>query len=87
MLKQLHIIISRPYINCRLYEHLYKRNISRKTHPYIPTQHLIPGLQYPNPEIPGLGSGLGIANTIANGEIAQRHVNHSILAVSQPSNE
>ena len=41
MLKQLHIISSRPYINCWLYKHLYKRNISRKPHPYIPTQHPI----------------------------------------------
>jgi len=43
MLKQLHIISSRPYINCWLYKHLYKRNISRKPHLYIPTQLPIMG--------------------------------------------
>ena len=47
MLKQLHIISSRPYINCWLYKHLYKGNISRKPHPYITTQHPIMGTYRP----------------------------------------
>ena len=39
----------------------------------------IPGLQNPNPEIPGLGSGPGIANTIYNIYISKKFIPYLLL--------